>query len=54
MMFGTQCCSFQFDLNITFDDGLPLDNVESFKYLDLWNNHELTFMPQIDYSFNIT
>ncbi len=55
MLFGTRRCrSFSFDLNITFDDGLSLEAVDSFKYLGLWIVPELTFKPHIDYIVNRT
>ncbi len=45
---------FFFYLNITFDDGLSLEAVDSFKYLGLWIDPELTFKPHIDYIVNRT
>ncbi len=55
MLFGTRwCLAFSFDLNITFDDGLSLEAVDSFKYLGLWIDPELTFKPHIDYIVNRT
>ncbi|XDV43619.1 hypothetical protein PO909_012067 [Leuciscus waleckii] len=35
-------------LEVQFLDGIPLENVEEFKYLGLWLDSQLTFRPHID------
>lgn len=55
MLFGThRRRSSSFDLNITFDYGLSLEAVDSFKYLGLWIDIENTFKPHIDFIVNRT
>ncbi len=51
MAFGTQHnrSSYPSNLQIYFDDGSPLEKVDSFKYLGLWIDPELSFKPHIDF-----
>lgn len=41
--------SYPFDLHVIFDDGSPLEKVDSFKYLGLWIDPELSSKPHIDF-----
>uniref|UniRef100_A0A3B1IDR7 Reverse transcriptase domain-containing protein n=1 Tax=Astyanax mexicanus TaxID=7994 RepID=A0A3B1IDR7_ASTMX len=50
MLFGMQHGSPNLrDLHIYFDDGSPLEKVDSFKYLGLWVDSEFSFKPHVDY-----
>ena len=51
MIFSTRHLrSYSVDFLIYFSDGSPVDKVDTFKYLGLWIDEELTFTPHIDYT----
>lgn len=50
MVFGTRHTHpYHLNLPILFADGSPLHKVDSFKYLGLWIDPELSFKPHIDF-----
>lgn len=50
MLFGTRHSRvYSSELQINFDNGTLLEKADSFKYLGLWIDPELSFKPHIDF-----
>ena len=55
MVFGTRRSrASSLGLGIQFSNGAQLENVDTFKYLGVWLDPELTFKPNIDYTVKKT
>lgn len=54
MLFGTRHSRvYSSELQINFDNGTLLEKADSFKYLGLWIDPELSFKPHIDFIIDL-